>query len=469
MSQLSSEPQLNADAIERALDRLDLAAKPCDYCDVRVETVHKTQIVCLDGEVSSVVQVPSTGAFVRVHARGRWHGLATTDLDALDGAIDRLIQDARALPPLDGEAPIPFDGLPVLQDRRPLHFDRLATAIPLSEKRALCERMLAVLVDAPGMARHELQYADALVEKHFASSRGTRVSYGLQRFGTRVAYTLVAGDERFEDYSRTFGTEFAQLANAPTVLAEDVAESHVFVDAPAITPGTYRMVLAPSVVGVFAHESFGHKSEADFMVGDAEAIAQWPLGQRVGSDVLSIVDDGTTIGTSGDCPFDDEGMPAQKTYLIQQGILSGRLHSQRTAAAFGEAVTGNGRAMDFEFEPMVRMTSTYVEPGEPSVDELFQRAGDGLYIKTTRGGTGMSTFTIAPRKVYRIRDGRIAEPVRVNVISGSVFSTLAAVEACANDFFLQSGAIGGCGKFDQWPLPVALGGPHVLVAAMDAG
>ena len=222
-----------------------------------------------------------------------------------------------------------------------------------------------------------------------------------------------------------------------------------------------------AVVGVFAHESFGHNSEADAHLGDDSAGEKWALGSKVGSAAVSIVDDGSRQGSSGYCPFDDEGTPAHKTQLINKGVLSGRLHSLTTAHAFKEAPTGNARSINFEFEPMVRMTSTYVEAGDLDLEALIKQADEAVFIKDWKHGSGLSTFTIAPRKCYMIRQGQLAEPVRVSVITGTVFKTLARVEACSKDFELHSSVFGGCGKADQGPLPVSDGGPAMLVSAMQ--
>lgn len=203
------------------------------------------------------------------------------------------------------------------------------------------------------------------------------------------------------------------------------------------------------------------------MMGDPEAVKAWQLGSMVGAPCLTIIDYGGQENTSGYCPIDDEGTPARKNYLIKNGVLTGRLHSTHTANVLGESPTSNARAMNFEYEPIVRMTSTYIENGNMTFDELLKRAEGGLYFYNFKHGSGGSTFTIAPLRAYFIRNGKLAEPVRVSVISGSVFETLKNIEACGDDFHLESSCFGGCGKMEQWPLPVADGGPSILVNEMQ--
>jgi TldD protein len=153
--------------------------------------------------------------------------------------------------------------------------------------------------------------------------------------------------------------------------------------------------------------------------------------------------------------------------LIKDGILTGRLHSNHTADVLEEKATGNARALNFEFEPIVRMTSTYIEGGKTSFEDLLKKADGGIYFYNFKHGSGGSTFTIAPIRAYMIKDGKLAEPVRVSVLSGSVFETLKQIEACGEDFHLKNSAFGGCGKLEQAPLPVADGGPSILVNGMQ--
>ena len=284
--------------------------------------------------------------------------------------------------------------------------------------------------------------------------------------GLRISYSLLEGDQRFDDHVTINAENFDQLKNKQKYVSQEIEKSLPFLHAPTIKAGKYPVVMSQLVVGVFAHESFGHKSEADFMLGDENAKDQWSIGTQVGSDVLSITDCGEGVGTGGYCPIDDEGYPTQKTFLIENGVLKGRLHSLDTANEFDEQPTGNARAMDFEYEPIVRMTNTYVVPGEKSFEEMITSVKSGLYIHDFKHGSGLSTFTIAPLKSYFIKDGKIAGPVKISVISGDVFKTLSKIEDCSKEFDEDFSVFGGCGKNEQWPLSVGMGGGHVLISDM---
>ena len=230
--------------------------------------------------------------------------------------------------------------------------------------------------------------------------------------------------------------------------------------------GKFPVILSPMAAGMFAHESFGHKSEADFMLGDEHMAKEWVLGKKVGSDILSIVDTGIDFG-SGYVPFDDEGTRASKTYLIKNGILCGRLHSATTAAALDEELTGNARAIDCKFEPIVRMTNTYIEPGDSTFDELVAGIKHGYFIDTVSHGSGGSIFIIAHSIAYEIVDGKISNPVKISVVTGDVFETLNLIDGLSNETVFEDGVFGGCGKMEQFPLHVLDGGPFVRVKEMN--
>jgi TldD protein len=198
------------------------------------------------------------------------------------------------------------------------------------------------------------------------------------------------------------------------------------------------------------------------MIGDENMKKEWAMGKEVGVETLSIVDDGNEMGV-GYTPYDDEGTKAKKTYLIKDGKLSGRLHSTLTASDLEEELTGNARAVNFEFEPIVRMTTTYIMPGKKTKDELISEIKEGILVEDLKHGSGMSTFTIAPSIAYMIRDGKIAEPVSVSVLTGNVFKTLGEIDGLSNELELFSFVRGGCGKMEQFPLSVGFGGPYVRI------
>ena len=129
--------------------------------------------------------------------------------------------------------------------------------------------------------------------------------------------------------------------------------------------------------------------------------------------------------------------------------------------------TGNARAIDCTFEPIVRMTTTYIEGGDLDFDQLIAPIQKGYFIKSIRHGSGMSTFTIAPSLAYEIVNGKLGRPVQISVLTGSVFETLGLIDGLTKDVHLLSFVTGGCGKMEQQGLPVGFGGPYVRVSSMN--
>ncbi|WP_413584213.1 TldD/PmbA family protein [Bdellovibrio sp. HCB274] len=449
--------------IQKMLATLDLKSIPCEYCDVRIEEVFESSVGFQNHELVTSLEKSSVGAFLRVRKNNQWYFSATTDLTTLK---EQLLTLANSLDFSTGST---WTKLPENYG----HFENISytknnpSLIFLNEKVELIKQYDALSLKHPLVKTSRSRYTDIYKVKSFKNSVGTSYRYDFTQCGAAFVFELADGDKMFTDQASLYGETFAELANKQDKIISVIQECEKFLHAPLVAEGKYKVVLAPEIAGVFVHESFGHNSEADSLLGDPAAKETWKLGKKVAADFVSIVDCGTHQGGSGYCPIDDEGHKAGKTYLIKDGILTGRLHSFDTALALNEEPTGNGRAINFEHDPIVRMTSTYIENGTNSLEELFKMAEGGIYIETYNYGTGGDLFTISPSRAYTIKDGKISTPIRASVISGQLFETLHNIEAIANDYELKHSALGGCGKLGQFPLPVSDGGPTILVKDMQ--
>ncbi len=436
------------------------------YTDVRIEDVFETLIVVNQGEVEELKDKRFKAAFIRLYDGKRWFYSATTNVDGIQQEIDSLAEMASPNPAI-GEDPVArkFEA----NQAELLAFTGKDDVSQIS-KEAKYDLLAAYLRGFQGkdlVVTWTGQYMDRLVVKTFVSSKGANLKFDYQRTGVWISVSLADGDKRLTEAFQRGANLVQDLTGLEDEIGEWYKEAVDFLQAAVdVVPGSYTTVLSPLAAGIFAHESFGHKSESDFMLGDQTMQQEWQLGKVVGSPILSILDDGNELGI-GYTPFDDEGTRARKTWLIDRGVLKGRLHNGATAADLGEEVTGNGRSLNFEFEPIVRMTTTYIDKGDLEFDALLAPISEGLLVKTIKHGSGMSTFTLAPSLAYMIRDGKVAEPVRVSVVSGNVFKTLGEIDGLTNKVELLSFARGGCGKMEQYPLPVGFGGPWVRVRALN--
>lgn len=434
------------------------------YSDVRIEDRFTTAIVVTNGEISQCRQLREKKAFLRVYDGKKWYYASTDDVHRVEDMLAELAEYAQYNADID-ENPV-VKAFEVNKDVVMRFENDCVRDIPLSRKTDFAKKVAAG-VKSPYAKVVNAVYADRYSAYEFYSSKGADIRYDFQTAGCAIAAQFAEKDEVLDNYHAVNLTGFEELVSKMDVTDFVKESENALLNSKKLEKaGSYPVILSPMVTGVFAHESFGHKSEADFMLGDEALAKEWSIGKKVGSDKLSIVDSGQIDG-AGYVPYDDEGTKATRTYLIRNGVLSGRLHSAETAAYLGEKPTGNARATDCGFEPIVRMTSTFVEKGTEKVEDLFASIKHGYYIKSYKHGSGMSTFTIAPMIAYEIVDGKIGDPVKIAVITGNVFETLSLIDGVADDEQVTSSPTGGCGKMEQFPLNVAMGGPHIRISAMN--
>ena len=236
-------------------------------------------------------------------------------------------------------------------------------------------------------------------------------------------------------------------------------------------PGTYTVVVDPHVLGLVLHEAFGHASEGD-VVSSGESVLRGKLGDKLASDRVTIIDEGTIEGGYF-YPFDDEGTKKEKTVVVENGVLKNFLHSRNTAHELEAKPTGNARAQDFDNLPIVRQTNYYLQPRDAEFEEMIEDIEFGVYVRGKGAGggevdpgVGTFTFGVGPSKV--IRKGELAETVKGVVISGSILDTLKTIDAAGKDLKVITSVFGGCGK-DSQRATVGFGGPHVRVRKMTVG
>jgi len=435
------------------------------YADVRTEDRSRTTITYKSGALEEMKTRVERRAFIRVYDGKMWYYSSVTDLAHLQKTLDGLY-DA-ATPNADIQNDPVVRRFERNRDTLLSFADSSVRDIPSKDKQALLLSYLPLLSEDSCVTMPRGTYLDRNSLFRFRSSLGADITYDYQTCGLSFSCDMTEGEKKFSGHWQKGATRFDELKGLDDEIRAAMAEQTDFMrNSVPVTPGKYPVVLSPEAAGVFAHESFGHKSESDFMLSDETMRDEWQLGKTVGSPILSIAECGSVPGC-GYVPYDDEGTKARKNYLIKDGKLVGRLHNAQTAAVLDEPTTGNARAIDCTFEPIVRMTTTYIEGGDMDFDELIAPIKKGYFIKTIKHGSGMSTFTIAPNLAYEITDGKLGRPVQISVITGSVFETLGLIDGLTRDVKLLSFVTGGCGKMEQMGLPVGFGGPYVRVSSMN--
>ncbi len=238
------------------------------------------------------------------------------------------------------------------------------------------------------------------------------------------------------------------------------------VDAPA---GNMTVVLGSGWPGILLHEAIGHGLEGDFNRKGTSAFSG-RVGERVASDLCTVVDDGTLPGRRGSLSIDDEGTPSENTVLIENGILKGYMQDTMNARLMGVKSTGNGRRESYAHLPLPRMTNTYMLPGPHNPDEIIQSVEKGLYAKNFGGGQVDITsgkFVFSASEAYLIENGKITQPVKGATLIGNGPDVLTKVSMVGTDLELDSG-VGTCGK-DGQSVPVGVGQPTLKIDSLTVG
>lgn len=231
--------------------------------------------------------------------------------------------------------------------------------------------------------------------------------------------------------------------------------------------GTMPVVIGNAFGGVIFHEALGHLLETTTVAKNASVLAG-KLGERVASECVTYIDDGTTPHGWGSSEFDDEGTPTERTVLIDRGVLTSYMVDRLGSLRTGYRVTGSGRRQDYSYAPTSRMRNTFIAPGTTPIDDLFAGIEFGLYAKKMGGGQvapGSGEYNFAVNEGYLIRNGRIEEPVRGAMLVGKGPESISKIAAVSDDL---STAPGMCGSISG-SIPVEVGQPHLLVDEIVVG
>jgi TldD protein len=238
------------------------------------------------------------------------------------------------------------------------------------------------------------------------------------------------------------------------------------IDAPA---GNMTVVLGPGWPGILLHEAIGHGLEGDFNRKGTSAFSG-KVGEKVASELCTVVDDGTLPGRRGSLTIDDEGVPTENTVLIEKGILKGYMQDRLNGRLMGVKSTGNGRRESYAHLPMPRMTNTYMLAGKHDPEEIIKSVKKGLYAKNFGGGQVDITsgkFVFSASEAYLIEDGKITRAVKGATLIGNGPEVLTKVSMVGTDLALDSG-VGTCGKEGQ-SVPVGVGQPTLRIDGITVG
>ncbi|MFN3978639.1 TldD/PmbA family protein [Sulfurihydrogenibium azorense] len=284
------------------------------------------------------------------------------------------------------------------------------------------------------------------------ASDGTSLYRGYEATGGSVGYEL-------------FNEDFIDIVD---YVATKAAERAVLgLKAKPAPAGSFTVVMSSHAGGTMIHEAVGHGLEAD-LVNQGLSVYKGKLGQKVASDLVTVIDDGTLKGKNGSFTFDDEGVPAQRKVLIDNGVLVGYMYDRLTAMKEGKQSTGNGRRDGYKNIPIVRMTNTYIDAGKDNPSDIIKDTKDGIYVVKMGGGqvnTVNGDFVFEIIEGYRIENGEITYPIKGATLIGNGPQALMDIDAVGYDL---GWAIGTCGK-DGQRAPVSDAQPTVRIKRLTLG
>ena len=446
------------------------------YADARLERTRGESILVKDGKVERVTSERAECMGVRVFL-GTWGFASTTNLtkQAVGRAVEAAIGMAKATKRAAG---VRLARAEIARARTRVRCEVDPFEVDLAERIELClEADRRARVDG-SVKRTSAGISTGRIEKAFVSSEGARIEqtntltyagvFALAKRGSVVEYydDLAGGSGGFEvvrkfdmqSAGERVGKKASELARAKTL--------------PKLK---LPVVLDPDFVSLLAHEIIGHPSEADRVLGREAAWAgtTWwadKLGKRIGSSLLNAVDDPKFPGALGFYEYDDEGVRGRRKQLIREGVLTEHMHNRETALEFGVQPNGNMRAQGPEYLPLIRMSNTYVEPGEHEVEELFE-IPEGVYLKGAKIPSIDSrryNFQLSAKEASLIERGELRGPFRDASFQGIAPDFFASIDAVARDFEMRP--IPNCGKGDPMQtLHVGNGGPHLRGIGLVVG
>ena len=439
------------------------------YAEMRGHVRKIFSVTVKDGKVERMSRGLNKGACARVLIDGSWGFSSTTIINKR--SLLRLLRDSKLLAESSKPKKRRFVKIASVQP----HIDRYETSMKRDPRREALERLLEEALEADeeahGYSKSVVSTSISLSvvddELYFVSSEGARIMQRIVRcFGG--ASVIAKSNGRIASAYESIGSQAGLEVFEETPIGEaalEAAKRAVRLAPKRVVPGGYSdVVLENRIVGLLAHEAVGHTAEADLVYGGS--FLSGKVGRKIASEMITLVDDGLLPSGFGTMKYDDEGTPTERTVIIDKGVVKGFMHSRETATQFGTAPTGNARAWNFEYDPIIRMRNTYIEPGDQTLEELIGDVNDGYFLRGGGGGQAdfNGEFMFSIQEAVKIRNGELRESYRGAAISGNAFEVLNKVKGVGRDFAIR---VGICGK--EQPNYVGIGGPSLRTELLLGG
>ncbi len=455
------------------------------YAEARYHKNDNFSIVSRNGTIIGAGRELKEGIGIRVLVDGALGFSATNKLDNenVKEAVEKAYKLAKAHARLMKRS-IEFDNTRVGRAKYSVVERKLFTSMSLDEKISIHRELWDIVSKAPSGSKIPvffLNYVESIEEKIVANSDGAFIMSRVPRL--TIFYNVVVASpqrgsiQRFEQLGASGGLENLEEWNLYETLDRDVKiYEEILYEAKEPPRQEVDVIVGSEVVGLIVHESCGHPSEADRILGREAAqagmsfIKQDMIGERIGNENATVIDDPTIPGSYGFYLYDDEGVPARPRYLYREGIIYEHLHNRWTAKIYGTESNAASRAMDYASEPIIRMANTYFKPGDYSFEELLEDIKYGVYIKSYMEWN-IDDVRWSQRYVgleaYLIENGELKGFVRNPVLEVTTKAFYSKVDAVGKELRFYAGT---CGKGEPAQgVPVWFGGPDLRLRNIRLG
>lgn len=426
-----------------------------EYADLRIENKKSVNIKINDEEINAI-SGQTIGVSVRVLKNGSW-GLASSNNIS---KIPDLLKQADKLATIS-------KGTVVLPE--PKICKKHVT--PRSKNNYSLEELIRNAKEASAEMKSEktknriVNLSEYSTNKQFFSSAGSEIMEDQRHIYLSASVVVKEGNSIQKAGERKASTKDYSGFNFSEIGRTAVEKANRLLTAAPPPKGVYTVILDPELTGVFSHEALGHASEADSVI-ERESILADKFNKKIGNDCVTIVDD-PTANDFGFYTYDDEGTKAKRTTIVEKGNLVSYLNSLETSKRLELEPNGHARAENYSAFPVVRMSNTYFQKGDSSIDDVLD-IKSGYYLKGMKGGSVdifSGGFMFKAEEAYLIEDGELKTLIRDTTLAGNLTESLFNIESVGKDFGTSPGI---CGKFGQ-SVPVSDGGPHIRVKGIKLG
>lgn len=470
---MTLDPDLGRRAIDHA-EQLDV-----DHAEVRLEDWDETSLLLRNGTLDASERSTDRGMAVRLH-QGAGVGFCAIDRpdrERVEEAVETAARNARSA---GRDEPTELSDLEPVEAYWRADQEEDLQDLGIEERLEDLRHLDETMTETADVPMRMIHAEDRVLRKFVATSDGVEVR-SVQPLLSIFTHATVARDGRTRQAHRSFGYsggwEGFEARDVVERTREEIAGlDRVLADGRRTRPRETTLVVGPEVAGIAAHESCGHPLEADRVLGREAGQAGTSfvdpsmIGERIGSEQVTVVDDPTLDDAPGYHVYDDEGVLAKPRRLMDEGRIGELLHDRATARRLGVRSNGSSRANRYDAENLVRMSNTYVEPGDWSREAILEEAGNGIYMKSfTEWNIDDRRYhqKYVAREAYRIEDGELGDPITDLHIEVTTPGFWEAVEAVGSDLEWTAAT---CGKSDPMQgIPVATGGPTMLLDDVPVG